>query len=40
MDVEITGYKIPLWEMTLIIVDCAAFVVLAAWGFLVLKKKQ
>lgn len=40
MDVEITGYKIPLWEMTLIIVDCAAFVILAAWGFLVLKKKQ
>jgi beta-glucosidase len=37
MDAEIIGYKMPIWEMTLIIVDCVVFVALAVWGYFAIR---
>lgn len=31
-------YAIPMWQVALIIVDCAAVVAFGAWGFFVIRK--
>lgn len=43
MDVEITGYKLPVWQIALIVADCVVFAALAVWGYFAISsvlKKQ
>lgn len=37
MNVEIVGYKMPVWEVVLIVIDCVIVVGLAVWGFFALR---
>lgn len=38
MNREIVGYKMPLWQVAVIVLDCAAAVGIGVWGFFAIKK--
>lgn len=38
MNGEVIGYKMPLWTIVLIVVDCVIAAALAAWGFFAIRK--
>ena len=38
VNVEVIGYKMELWLVALIVVDCVAVVAVAVWGFFAIKK--
>lgn len=38
INVEVIGYKMEVWLIALITVDCAAVVALSAWGFFAIRK--
>ena len=38
INAEVIGYKMELWLIALIVVDCAAVVGISVWGFFAIKK--
>ncbi len=40
MNAVITGYRLPVWQEVLILADGAIILLLAAWGWLVIRKAQ
>ena len=35
---EVIGYKMPIWQIFLIVIDCVIVVGVAVWGFFVIRK--
>lgn len=38
MNGEIIGYKMPIWQIVLIVVDCVIVAGIAVWGFFTVRK--
>ena len=38
MNGEIIGYKMPIWQIVLIVIDCVIVAGIAVWGFFAIRK--